>query len=84
MIFGVDYYPEHWDKSEWEKQTQLMREGNFNTVRIAEFSWKLLEPEEDKFDFSWLDEIIDLLSRYGISVILGTPTAAPPKWMADK
>ncbi len=84
MIFGVDYYPEHWDKSEWEKQAQLMREGNFNTVRIAEFSWKLLEPEEDKFDFSWLDEIIDLLSRYGISVILGTPTAAPPKWLADK
>ncbi|MCC8169633.1 MAG: beta-galactosidase [Oscillospiraceae bacterium] len=84
MIFGVDYYPEHWDKSEWKKQARIMRDGNFNTVRIAEFAWCRLEPEEDTFDFSWLDEIIDILAAEGIGVILGTPTAAPPKWLVNK
>ena len=84
MIFGVDYYPEHWDSSEWAAQAKLMREGNFNAVRIAEFSWKELEPEENKFDFSWLDKIIEILAAEGIGAILGTPTAAPPKWLADK
>lgn len=84
MIFGVDYYPEHWDSSEWAAQAKLMRKGNFNAVRIAEFSWKKLEPEENTFDFSWLDKIIDVLAAEGIGVILGTPTAAPPKWLADK
>lgn len=46
MIFGADYYPEHWDKSEWEEHAKLMREGNLNTVRIAEFAWGRLETEE--------------------------------------
>ena len=84
MIFGADYYPEHWDKSEWKEHAKLMREGNLNTVRIAEFAWGRIETEEGKFDFSWLDEIIDILATEGIKVILGTPTAAPPKWLVNK
>lgn len=84
MIFGADYYPEHWDRTEWKKQARQMRECNFNTVRIAEFAWSRLEPQEGVFDFSWLDEIIDILASEGIRVILGTPTAAPPKWLVNK
>lgn len=42
MIFGVDYYPEHWNRDEWESQAKLMQEGGFNTVRMGEFAWKLL------------------------------------------
>ncbi len=84
MIFGVDYYPEHWDRAEWESQAQLMKEGGFNTVRMGEFAWKLFEKEEGKFDFSLLDDAIAVLSQYGIKVILGTPTAAPPKWLVNK
>lgn len=84
MLFGADYYPEHWDKSEWKEHARLMREGNLNAVRIAEFAWGRLETEEGKFDFSWLDEIIDILASEGIKVILGTPTAAPPKWLVNK
>lgn len=83
MIFGVDYYPEHWDKSEWQEQARLMKEGGFNTVRMGEFGWKLFEKQEGKFDFSLLDESIEILAKEGIAVILGTPTAAPPKWLVD-
>ena len=40
MIFGVDYYPEHWDRSEWQAQAKLMKEGGFNTVRMGRiFLW---------------------------------------------
>lgn len=84
MIFGVDYYPEHWDRSEWENQARLMREGGFNTVRMGEFAWKLFEKNEGEFDFSLLDDAIAVLAGYGIKVILGTPTAAPPKWLVNK
>jgi len=84
MIFGVDYYPEHWDRSEWEKHARLMRECNFNTVRIGEFAWKLFEKQEGLFDFSLFDEAIKVLAKEGIKVILGTPTAAPPKWLVNK
>ena len=84
MIFGVDYYPEHWEKSEWEKQAELMKEGRFNTVRMGEFAWKLFEPREGEYDFSFLDEAIEILEKRDIKVILGTPTAAPPKWLVNK
>ncbi len=84
MLFGADYYPEHWDRADWKKHARLMREANFNAVRIAEFAWCRLEPEEGVFDFSWLDEAIDILAGEGVRVILGTPTAAPPKWLVNK
>lgn len=84
MIFGACYYPEHWDKSEWAHHGQLMREAGFNTVRMGDFSWGVTEPEEGKFDFTCFDEAIELLAKEGIKTILCTPTAAPPKWLANK
>ncbi len=84
MIFGADYYPEHWNKSEWKQQARLMRECGFNTVRIGEFAWKIFERNEGSFDFSLFDEAIEILAAEGISVIMGTPTAAPPKWLVNK
>lgn len=84
MLFGADYYPEHWDRAEWAEHARLMRKANMNVVRIAEFAWKRMEPQEDVFEFSWLDEAIDTLAKEGIKVILGTPTAAPPKWLVNK
>lgn len=84
MYFGVDYYPEHWDKNRWEIDAKLMSEANINVVRLAEFSWSKLEVSDNQFDFSWLDEAIGVLSKYDIKIVLGTPTAAAPKWLMNK
>lgn len=81
--FGVDYYPEHWDRSRWETDARLMAEMGIDVARMGEFSWFKLEPEPDTYDFSWLDEAIALLGRRGIKTIVGTPTAAPPRWLID-
>lgn len=82
--FGVDYYPEHWQRDRWETDAELMKEMGLTVVRMAEFSWHKLEPQEGKYDFAWLDDAIDLLGRCGIRTIVGTPTAAPPAWMANR
>lgn len=84
FIFGVDYYPEHWPRSRWDIDAELMSELSFNVVRLAEFSWSRIEPRDGVYDFGWLDEAIDILARKGIRVILGTPTAAPPPWLVRK
>ena len=34
--------------------------------------------------FDWLDRAIDTLGAAGLKVVLGTPTATPPRWMIDK
>jgi beta-galactosidase len=94
MYFGVDYYPEQWvfpyggtaenPEAAWERDAILMAKAGFNVVRIGEFSWGICEPEEGKYDFLWLRRVMDVMSAHGIKVVLGTPTAAPPIWLARK
>ncbi len=84
MRIGVDYYPEHWDRSLWEEDIALMAKTGVKVVRLAEFAWSVLEPREGEFDFGWLDEAIALFEQYGISIVLGTPTNCPPLWLYRK
>jgi beta-galactosidase len=84
MYIGVDYYPEHWPRERWETDIKLMKEAGFNVVRLAEFAWIDMEPQEGQFEFGWLDDAIKLLARYDINVILGTPSAVMPAWLARK
>ncbi|HYN87504.1 MAG TPA: beta-galactosidase, partial [Ardenticatenaceae bacterium] len=79
--FGVDYYPEHWPEERWPTDARLMQEAGFNVVRLAEFAWSRMEPEEGRFEFAWLDRAIALLAGHGMRVILGTPTASAPPWL---
>src|SRR5215471_13792965 len=81
FLFGVAYYPEQWPESYWERDASRMRECGVNVVRIGEFAWALMEPEQGKYDFSLFDRAIAVLAAHGIKVIFGTPTAAPPKWL---
>jgi beta-galactosidase len=79
--FGVDYYPEHWPEERWPQDAAMMAEAGFNVVRLAEFAWAKMEPQEGQYDFAWLDRAIAVLHAQGISVVLGTPTASPPAWL---
>ena len=78
FYFGVDYYPEHWPEERWSEDARLMAEAGFNVVRMAEFAWSKMEPEEGCYTFNWLDPAISLLASHDMQVILGTPTASPP------
>jgi hypothetical protein len=84
MLIGVDYYPEHWPPERWETDAKLMKEAGFNTVRLAEFAWIDMEPTEGRFEFGWLDDAIEVLAKHDIYVILGTPSAVMPAWVARK
>ncbi|MFI7611649.1 beta-galactosidase [Nonomuraea terrae] len=81
FAFGGDYNPEQWDRSVWQEDMRLMREAGVNTVSLGVFAWASLEPEPGRYEFGWLDEIMDLLHDHGVSVNLATPTAAPPVWL---
>lgn len=84
MKIGVDYYPEHWDKSLWKSDADLMSKTGVKIVRLAEFSWCALEPEDGVYDFAWLDEAIDLFKERQMEVVLCTPTSCPPLWFYEK
>ncbi len=83
LSFGVDWYPEQWDRSLWESDADRMKAFGIELVRVMEFAWSVLEPEPGLFDFSLFDEAIRILADRGISIVLGTPTAAMPAWLAE-
>src|ERR1700730_16169315 len=80
---GVCYYPEHWDEGRWLTDLQKMRSLGIRYVRVAEFAWSRFEPEPGNFNFSWLQRFLDLAKEEEIAVVVGTPTASPPKWLVD-
>ena len=84
MRLGVCYYPEQWPEAWWAEDARRMAELGLSLVRIGEFSWSRLEPEPGRFDWGWLDRAIETLAAAGLQVVLGTPTATPPKWLVDR
>lgn len=80
IAFGGDYNPEQWPREVWADDIALMLDAGVTLVSIGIFSWALIEPREGEFDFGWLDNVIEMLSKAGIGVDLGTPTASPPAW----
>lgn len=83
-MFGVCYYPEHWPQSQWDQDAIMMAELGLTYVRIGEFAWSRLEPNPEEYDFGWLDAAIASLTNAGLKVVMGTPTATPPKWLIDQ
>ncbi|TMM46269.1 beta-galactosidase [Qipengyuania marisflavi] len=84
MRLGVCYYPEHWPEDCWAQDAALMRASGLTRVRIGEFAWSRIEPEPRRFEWDWLDRAIAVLADAGLGIILGTPTATPPKWLVDR
>jgi len=81
---GTCYYPEHWPEDIWAEDARRMVEAGLTWVRIGEFAWSRLEPSPGDLQFEWLDRAIEVLGQAGLKVVLGTPTATPPRWMADR
>lgn len=81
---GVCYYPEHWPAEKWPEDFTAMQDLGIRFVRVGEFAWSRLEPEPGQHEFGWLRRVLDLAAERNLSVVLGTPTATPPKWLVDR
>ncbi|GAA2859394.1 beta-galactosidase [Actinoplanes cyaneus] len=82
LFFGGDYNPEQWPEQLWAEDVALMRQAGVTMVSLGVFAWSHLEPSEGRFEFGWLDRIMDRLHDGGIRVALATPTASPPPWFS--
>lgn len=84
ILFGVAYYDEYMPYDRIDKDMKMMKEAGINVIRIAESTWSTWEPQEGVFNFTHLHRMLDTSNKYGISVIIGTPTYAIPSWLAKK
>jgi beta-galactosidase len=83
MQLGVCYYPEQWPRDMWADDAKRMVELGITHVRIAEFAWSRMEPRAGEYEWQWLDEAVETLAGAGLKLVLGTPTASPPRWLID-
>lgn len=81
---GMCYYPEHWSPGMWEDDIRRMRDAGIEVIRIAEFAWNKFEPEEGRYTFEFFDEFLSVAEKYGMKIIMCTPTATPPLWLSEK
>ncbi|TYP71388.1 beta-galactosidase [Paenibacillus methanolicus] len=82
MLYGGDYNPEQWDESVWPEDMRLIRLAGMDIATVNVFSWALLQPDENTYNFETLDRIMDMLQENGIHACLATGTGAHPAWMA--
>lgn len=81
FLFGGDWNPEQWPEDTWEHELDMLEDAHINEVTINVFSWALLQPAEDRYDFSMLDKIVALLVKHDFNIVMATGTAALPGWM---
>lgn len=86
FLHGGDYNPDQWRDTPkiWDEDMRLMKLAHCNTMSVGIFAWSALEPEEGRFEFGWLDTIMDKLTANGAFAVLSTPTGARPAWMSQK
>ncbi|MCC9078432.1 beta-galactosidase [Litorilinea aerophila] len=84
LLHGGDYNPDQWPEEIWHEDMRLMELARCNAMSVGIFAWSRLEPEEGRFDFSWLDQIMDMLHARGIYAVLATPSGARPAWLSAK
>lgn len=84
LWLGSAWYPEQWPESAWEEDLRLMQGHGANVVRIGEYAWSRMEPTEGQYEMDWLVRAVRLAGKYGMKVVIGTPTDTPPAWMTQK
>lgn len=84
IYYGAAYYDEYMPVSRVDEDMRLMKDAGMNVIRIAESTWSTWEPRDGEFDFASLHRMLRGAKKYGISVIVGTPTYAIPPWLAKK
>ena len=84
ILFGGDYNPNQWPKEVWEQDMAYFKDAHINSATINVFSWAKIQPSENEYNFTELDEIVDMLSKENYDIVMATSTAALPAWMVRK
>ena len=82
--YGGDYNPDQWPREIWQEDMRLFKLAHIDVASLPIFSWSLLQPEEERYEFGWLDEMLDLMAKNGVYACLATSTATHPAWMAHR
>lgn len=81
LYHGACFYPELWDEDVLDEDIWMMKRAGINVVRIGEFAWSRMEPEEGRIDVGFFAGVIRKLHDNKMETVMCTPTATPPIWL---
>jgi beta-galactosidase len=86
ILHGADWNPDQWlhEPAVIDEDFRLMEQAGCNTFSLGIFAWAALEPEEGRFAFDWLDDIMLRLAEHDFYAFLATPSGGKPRWMSEK
>jgi beta-galactosidase len=80
--FGGDYNPEQWPEEVWTRDYELFDAARIDTVTLGVFTWALVQPGPDVYDFTKLDRIVERATTGARAICMATGTGAHPAWLA--
>ncbi|MEO7600109.1 MAG: beta-galactosidase [Opitutus sp.] len=81
LFHGAAYYPELWPNSDIPRDIAEMKQLGINVVRMGEFAWSKMEPDEGRISLNFFVSVMDRLHEAEITVVFCTPTPTPPIWL---
>lgn len=84
ILYGGDYNPNQWPREVWKQDMEMFRHASINSATVNVFSWAKIQPSEETYDFSELDEIVAMLEKEGHDIVMATSTAALPAWLVKR
>ena len=86
LFYGADYNPDQWQHTPeiLERDIELMKQAGVTSASVGIFAWTVLEPQEGRYEFAWLDRVMDRFAQEGMFVFLATPSGSKPMWLSEK
>lgn len=82
--YGAQFFrPPNPPKKDWKRNLQQLVDHNFTVVKLWPM-WVWINTGPDSYDFSDIEELMDLTHSFGLKVILNTILESTPYWLEEK
>ena len=61
--YGAAYYHDYEPYERLDQDVRMMKNAGLNVVRMGESTWSLWEPKDGKFEYAWMDRVVDAMGK---------------------
>lgn len=84
LPYGAQFFrPPNPPRQDWRRDMQRLVDHGLNVIKLWPM-WTWIHRAPDVFDFSEIDELMDLAQEYGLHVIINTILENSPYWLEER
>lgn len=78
---GLNYYPQQWPMDQWAEDFKNMDKLGIEFVNMGDKAWASWQKNEGSFNFTGIEEAVNLAGQAGLKVVITIPVTDPPAWL---